>query len=533
MTISRRWQLYAARALFVTLLLAALAGVWWKATGSDPTPPTLRRLAQVGENFFYALVGTQLALVLVVAPALAAGAIGSEKARGTLVQLLVTDLSAVEIVLGKWASRLIPVLGLVAGALPVLFLATLLGGIDPGALLGAFLVTLGVAVLGCALALTLSVWSTRTHEVLLAVYCFWTILLLVNPFWSNLSWFRGVPLPPVWLDMMNPFWLVFAPYASPGTTRWSDYGAFLGVALGLSALLLVVAALCLRRVTLRQACRTRERRPCGDTGGSRKLWWPGPSLDRNPVLWRMWHHQRPSPWTRAMWTIYAVLALGFSLLAILAWVSGSRAGTFYFPAYVSAFQVAIGLLLVSVTGVTALAEERSQGRLEVLLTTPLSTRTIVWGQWWGAYRTVPRLAFLPTLTAAVVITRNDHWTQIPYGLGVLVVLGLVLAYGAALTSLGLALATWIPRSSRAVTLSVGAYVVVTVGWLFVALTLLGDNATARGIASASPWHGILWLTAELQTTGYGLMLALVWGGFWIIIYTAAAALLLFVNGRPR
>ena len=61
--------------------------------------------------------------------------------------MLMTDLSAAEIVLGKLAARLVPVLLMLACTFPVLEILTLLGGVDPNALLGAFAVTAGVAVL--------------------------------------------------------------------------------------------------------------------------------------------------------------------------------------------------------------------------------------------------------------------------------------------------------------------------------------------------------------------------------------------------
>ncbi len=70
-------------------------------------------------------------MVMLAAPAATAGAICLDKARGTLLHTLVTDLSDAEIVLGKLAARLVPVLGLVACSLPVLALGLLLGGIDP------------------------------------------------------------------------------------------------------------------------------------------------------------------------------------------------------------------------------------------------------------------------------------------------------------------------------------------------------------------------------------------------------------------
>src|SRR5262249_6789042 len=142
-----------------------------------------RAEANVGEGFFYAIVGTQLALILLAAPGATAGAICLDKVRGALTHLLVTDLSNAEIILGKLAARLLPVLGLLLCGAPVLFLALLLGGIDPEALVAALLITLGVAVVGCTLALTLSVWGSKAHEILLATYMIWTVVLLASPIW--------------------------------------------------------------------------------------------------------------------------------------------------------------------------------------------------------------------------------------------------------------------------------------------------------------------------------------------------------------
>ena len=166
---SRRWQVYAGRSLLVAVLLAGLVVVW-SGEVAGKVQQTISDLATVGESFFYAMIGTQLAVVLLAAPAATAGSICLEKSRGTLAHMLVTDLSNTEIVLGKLAARLVPVFGMVASGLPVLFLGALLGGIDPRALIAAFLTTLAVGLLGCSLALAFSVWGSKTHEVLLATY---------------------------------------------------------------------------------------------------------------------------------------------------------------------------------------------------------------------------------------------------------------------------------------------------------------------------------------------------------------------------
>ena len=80
---------------------------------------SLHDLAVIGEQTYRSFVMIELTLILLVAPAVTAGAICLDKTRGTLDHMLVTDLSNAEIVLGKLAVRLIPVLGLIACVLPV------------------------------------------------------------------------------------------------------------------------------------------------------------------------------------------------------------------------------------------------------------------------------------------------------------------------------------------------------------------------------------------------------------------------------
>lgn len=521
---SRRWQMYALRSLFVASIFVALCVVWLAQESRQQVPLTRAALANTGEYFFYAVMGTQLTLVLLAAPAATAGAICLDKARGALLHLLVTDLSNSEIVLGKLAARLMPVLGTVLAALPVLYVSILLGGIDPEAVLGGFLVTLGVAVLACALALALSIWGTKTYEVLLAAYLLWALALLARPVWSALSGFALVAGPPTWLDFSNPFWLAFAPYARPGTIGLADDLAFLVGTLGLSAILTAVAILRVRAVTVRQAGhaeRSRRKVILGSPARNRRRQLLAPSLDRNPILWREWHWRRPSRWTRFIWGTYVILTAGFSLLA-MGLTLGLNSGR-EIPAFVNAFQVSIGLLLLSVSSVTALAEERARGSLEVLLATPLPTHAILWGKWWGAYRIVPRLAILPAAVAAALATRNGLWE------GAVLISGLVLAYGAAVTSLGLALATWERRAGRAIAWSVTLYALVTVGWfgavLAVARAFSGELGAA--LASASPFYGPGFLTAEMEQPGIrGTQLRcadFMW--FWIGAYFVVAILL--------
>ncbi len=451
---SRRWQGYALRSLFVGALLTALLMIWSQSTVRSG-PVTIRGLASLAENFYIGVIGTQLTLVLLAAPAAAAGAICQDRASGTLAHLLVTDLSDTEIVLGKLAARLVPVLGLVVCALPLLCLLTLLGGVDPEVLFGAFLVTIGTAVLGCSLALVFSLWARKTHEALLGTYAVWGIWLIGRPFVGLVNrafgWSLWVPS-----KVSDPYYLAFAPHWYPGATGRNDPWAFLAITTAAAIALAVLAVVRLRWVCAREQVARKQSVRGRIEQISRRLdparFLPGPSLDFNPVLWREWHRARPSRGARIT---TAVFVIGAAVASVAAMIMPRSSFT---AAWVNGFQVSIGMLLLSVTAATSLAEERARRSLDVLMATTLSTRKIVVEKWLSTFRFVPWLAVLPVL----VIIANDPFRS-NYAGTVVMTLLFVLVCGAAITGMGLAMATWCSRLSRAVGLTVTTYVLVAVG----------------------------------------------------------------------
>jgi ABC-type transport system involved in multi-copper enzyme maturation permease subunit len=453
---------------------------------------SIRVLASLGEDFYYAIATVQLAAVLLVAPAATAGAICVDRARGTLTHMMLTDLHDVEIVLGKLAARLLPVFALVATTVPVLALAGLLGGIIIEAIVTLTLITIALAVLGCALALALSVRATKVHEVLMAVYGIEVIWIFGPLVWTILEE-MGVPYgPPDWWIESNPFFLAWAPYTSPGVVGMAVYFWVLGAAILVSAALIAYAVLRLRSAAT-MGSGSRARRAASWISRARQ--WvevrrPGPSLDDDPVLWCEWRRTRPSRLARIIWGCYFVLASAATALSILMACSGSVD----IAALLTGFQATIGLLLVSISAPTALAEERARGSLEVLMTTPLSTDRIVLSKWWGAYRSVPAIAFLPALGALVIgfaapevppqFTRmgqaHDPLGWIDRVAFVCLPTAILLAQGAVVTSFGLALATWMRRVGRAIALSVASYVAIAFGWL-VSVELLPSAVSWLGL----------------------------------------------------
>ena len=107
--------------------------------------------------------------------------------------MLVTELTDSEIVLGKLAARLLPVLALVMATIPVLALSGLLGGVIFEAILCADLDHCGAGDLRLCPGTGISVRATKTHEVLMAVYGIESLWILSPLIWEILSSTRVVP----------------------------------------------------------------------------------------------------------------------------------------------------------------------------------------------------------------------------------------------------------------------------------------------------------------------------------------------------
>jgi ABC-type transport system involved in multi-copper enzyme maturation permease subunit len=521
--LSRQGWLFAVRSGVVLGLFAGLAAVWWR-TVSRMDLSYVSQMAQAGEWYFEVIVAAQLAMVLLAAPAIAAGTFSTEMARGHVSLMLVTGLSPAEIVLGTLCARLVPVLGTVACALPVLALASVLGGIPPLALVRLEVVTLGTAVVGCSLALALSVLTHRLHESLMGGY-----LLL-------LGWVLGYPtlmgiqmtvvgrfIPGGWTGWfleVNPFWFVLQPILSPHSYVPGEEGNFLGWSVALATGFALLAAW---RLTPEILGRTSG----GASPSRRRSWLPRSGGERaafrsdiHLVFWRECCFRRPMGWVGILWRLYSTGAIIFSILAI----AECMGAPVRFPRWAglfNGFQATVGLGLLALTTPAALAEERSSGSLQVLLSTPIRSSGIVLGKWLAYFRTVVALAVLPTSVAMAHAFMRGRW------IGPALVAATVLAHGAAVTGLGIALATWIPRLDRALILSAAASVLLTVAWVPLAVFIFGSNSLALGLASASPFLGVGVLTTEIAGASDSVWPVRVsWALFWILCASTIALALL-------
>jgi ABC-type transport system involved in multi-copper enzyme maturation permease subunit len=515
------------------------------ATSAEATSASSwRAYAQLGESYFTGMIGVELALVMLAAPAAAAGAICVDRARGTLAHMLMTDLSDSEIVLGKLGARLMPVFGLVACTWPVMAIASLLGGIDPLALTLAFAIILTVAVFACALALALSVWARKSHEVTLATYTVFIIGIMVWPAWMLFSSVGWTGPPPQIALLPNPFYMAFAPYAQPGKLGFGDYMIFFGTALGASAALTSLAVWRTRSVACRGTAEKKSGARVGWIGRATRL-LPGPSLDRNPVLWHEWHRGRPSLW---MILILTLLMGSSGVLCVIGavafWYHGVdlAPGSYWEIAGVFAFvlHICFGLLMLAATAPTSMAEERQRGSLDILATTTLSTTEIVLGKWLGTFRLVFLMTIGPGLITLAMATAQstaggaagmpiEYYKILTPGariFGAVMITATILAHGALITSLGVAMATWFKKQSRAIAATIGAFVLIIAAWPML-FSVLVSPEVGRSLATLSPLVISAVSVNMLTQRRFNVMNgALVSGTFWAVeVFVVAMALL--------
>ena len=210
-------------------------------------------------------------------------------------------------------------------------------------------------------------------------------------------------------------------------------------------------------------------------------WLPGPSLDGNPVLWREWHRARAPRLSFLLALLVAGTVVASAARAFEVWNAGvdyndiSDWGYKGIYAYFMMVLFAGGVL--AAVSPMSLSEERRRGSLDVLMTTPISTRAIVVGKWLSLYRTVPWLAVGPGLLGFALARdvswwRRPQWLrygvpEIPWGDRIQacgLIVAVILVHGGLIISLGLGLATWLRRETRAIGVSITAFVLLSVVW---------------------------------------------------------------------
>ena len=183
----------------------------------------IQESARFAEQFALSLLLAQMAVMVLITPAYAAGAVAEEKERKTFANLLTTELSNREIVLGKFLGRVVFLLGVMLAGLPVLALTGLVGGIDPLFLVLSYALTATTVVLIAAAAVAAAVYAGTFRGAMFRAYGLTALYVLF-----------GCGIYP----LLSPFAVLvmfYAARADMGGTQFVLGGLYVAAQLGIAA----------------------------------------------------------------------------------------------------------------------------------------------------------------------------------------------------------------------------------------------------------------------------------------------------------
>lgn len=130
----------------------------------------IKETSRFAEQFALVMLLAQMAVMVLITPAYAAGAIAEEKDRKTLQNLLTTELSNREIILGKFLGRMLFLLGTLLAGLPVLALTGLIGGVDALFLVLCYGLTATTVIMLGGFSLTAAVYASTFRGAMFRSY---------------------------------------------------------------------------------------------------------------------------------------------------------------------------------------------------------------------------------------------------------------------------------------------------------------------------------------------------------------------------
>ncbi len=445
----------------------------WRAT----VAAVLDSFSQQGSTLFAALNLVVLAAIWMLGPLITADCLSRERREGTLGLLLLTPLTARDVVRAKWVAHALRAGVALCATIPVLIIPVLLGGVSGNQILRAVMLDVASLTLALSAGLYASIrwqgpravhagalliaatsafawllgWSSveallnlQSHSMLAAPG--WALQRALERFGNGLTVLLGLFLDPrhfLWLASSSPI------SASPDL---------------LIPAVLVVLAWFLSLTVLRAATRSVERVFSQDP--SRQA----PSalerrLTRSPLLPRILRHlqraaQRLSPvlaletltWRLRVAPWLALLAVGLSEIL---WIRAPYSAT---PLPVIAL-----CGVVAASAAAAFQRDRSSGVLELLLTTPGGMRHLMIGKVAAlALLALPAAIFLLGMEAAINATYGR-----PESHGLLRTAWILVAHGSLTAACGLYYSLRLPNVALAALATVLAAAALT------SLTLLG------------------------------------------------------------
>lgn len=370
---ARRPKLYRARAMVVLLaLVLVVIQLWYFAGKNSPTN-------QQGREIFIPFSLVCLVCALAVGPFLTSDSISVEKREGTLGLLFLTSLKGYDVVLGKIGASAIVGIYALLGVVPILAIPLLMGGIS----IGQFVMTTLALITAMTLSIATSLWvSSRSINErkaflgsLLIVLAWLFMPLLAAASFNFSGRVAGIRTEEVVLMFSPVFLVVFA--TGGGNMAFPKF--VFPCAIILFNLISVVFFL--------KTCA--QIRRFGDSPRADKTKFRWKIFDRNktsfqqravhlaisPMVWLNFREKLKPQFGRIF--VGSLFFIGAFCIMILGGGYDIAAGGLLLSMAIIHF-----ILKVWMASEASLrfSEDKRLGAMELLLSTPLTDRELIWGQ---------------------------------------------------------------------------------------------------------------------------------------------------------
>ncbi len=399
---------------------------------------SLAELAKKATQTFMAVSMVQLFLMSFVAPVFCAGAITQEKDANTYHILLTTPLSNAQIVLGSLFSRLFFVWALLLAGLPIFCITMIYGGVTTREIFESFGLAACTGLVTGSIAIMISFLKIGTRRTIFAFFVGVAVYLLGVYAVGRTSFGQLSVAPPAtasvglapdrmsWLAPIHPFLALFVVTGQTPAPAWAEvagygwpwnrllaypqFGYMILTTLASAAMVLIcliyvrrgsregemtIFTRLLERCWPRQAGE-RRRKP-------RRVW-------RNPIAWREAATRASAGGRSLMRQLFLIGGLTAGVILLIAhhtsaWGLGPAAvnDTRLWLTSLVWIELLVVLLVVTNTAATTLTREKETLTIELLLSTPLTSRYIIAGMLQGLVRLVVPLIAVPMITILLFV----------------------------------------------------------------------------------------------------------------------------------
>ncbi len=364
---------------------------------------SLTDLAKGASGTFAWASMVQLAMMCLLAPVFTAAAITQERDAQTFNILLSTPLTNAQIVFGSLMSRLYFVIVLLIAGLPIFLITMVYGGVTTSQVLESFALSGSTAILTGALAIFIAMIGVGTRRTIFSFYlsiALYLLALYLLGMWDR-TWVDVAPAniggqKMSWLAPLHPFLALDValnriqppPYSHlTGTSETVRFAlanpsaAYVTWTTTTAFMLTTISVLFVRRgaktgeTNLFTAITAKlGARQAGDTTRPPRQVW------KNPVAWREAKTRASGGWLlRWMIIIGGVTA---SALIFYYYVVGGLTtdGVRPWLAALVTIEFGIAVIIAANTAATSMTKEKESKTMDIMLTTPVTSKYILWGK---------------------------------------------------------------------------------------------------------------------------------------------------------